>query len=309
MLGQDIERKAYLMDQVVTLDLPMRKVARRLHDAATAKTGTPLCLASAERIASTSDRSDRAFIITGFPVLPKCVAETDGPPGAAVLADALENAGLQPIFITDELCREVVKTSRPKTPVEKLPVDRDAARSVADSLLSKHNPSILISIERPGWNSEQQYHTMRGLSISSLVGKTDYLFQSAHNRGIATIAVGDGGNELGCGTILDTVRKHVPYGAKCQCPCGGGIAAATPADVLVIAAVSNWGGYGIAACFSLLKGLEYKHNTESESELLNRIIRGGAIDSVTTKAEPFVDGVSPAINQVVVGLVQTVFDA
>jgi hypothetical protein len=305
----DIETKAYLLDQAIMLDLPIRKVVRKLYEAAATTTNKPLCLACAERINSTSDRGDTVFIITGFPVLTKNVCETDGPPGASVLADVLENAELKPMFITDELCAEIVKASRPKTSMVKLPVDKEAAHNIVEDLLSKYNPPLLIAIERPGWNRKNEYHTMRGLNISGLVGKTDYLFHIAQRQGIATAAVGDGGNELGCGSILGTVLKHVPYGSKCQCSCGGGIAAATPADVLVIAGISNWGAYGIAACFSLLKGLEYKHDKKSESELLNRIVSAGAIDSVTMKADAFVDGVPPSINGLVVDLIGTICNA
>ncbi len=308
-MSYDIETKAYLLDQAIMLDLPIRKVVRKLYEAATTTTNKPLCLACAERLSSTSDRGATVFIITGFPVLRKNVCETDGPPGASVLADALENAELKPMFVTDELCAESVKASRPRTPVIRLPLEKEAAYNMAEDLLSKYNPPLLIAIERPGWNKEKEYHTMRGLNISGLVGKSDYLFHIAQRRGIATAAVGDGGNELGCGSILGTILKHVPYGSKCQCPCGGGIAAATPADVLVIAGISNWGAYGIAACFSLLKGLEYRHDKKSESELLDRIVSAGAIDSVTTKAKPFVDGVPPSINGLVVDLIWTISNA
>lgn len=308
-MSYDIETKAYLLDQAITLDLPIRKVARKLYEAAATTTSKPLCLACAERINSTSDRGDTVFIITGFPVPPKNVCETDGPPGASVLADVLENAELKPMFITDELCAEIVKASRPKTPVVKVPVDMEAALNAAEDLLSKYNPSAMVAVERPGWNRRKEYHTMRGLNISGLVGKTDYLFHIAQHQGIATAAVGDGGNELGCGSILRTVLKHVPYGSKCQCPCEGGIAATTPADVLVIAGASNWGAYGIATCFSLLRGLEYKHDRKSEFELLHRIVGAGAIDSVTMQADAFVDGVSPSINGHVVDLLWTIWNA
>ena len=110
-------------------------------------------------------------------------------------------------------------------------------------------------------------------------------------------------------SIIDTVRKHVPYGAKCQCPCGKGIAATTPSDVLVIGGTSNWGAYGIAACLSLLKNLDYRHDGKSELRLLNRIINAGGIDSVTQKREPFVDGVPTSINKLVVDLIWTITNA
>ncbi len=305
----ELDRKGYMIDKVVAMDLPLRKVVQKLYEAAVANVNKPLCLAAAEKIAEKTQKGDKIFIITGFPVLPKNVCETDGPSGAAVLADTLNSIGMKPTMVTDELCVDVVKAVTPKISVEKCSVDNDIAMEKTEELFSTYNPSVLVSIERPGWNEKQECHTMRGINISNLVGKTDYLFSYARKMGITTIAVGDGGNELGCGSIIDTVRKHVPYGAKCQCPCGKGIAATTPSDVLVIGGTSNWGAYGIAACLSLLKNLDYRHDGKSELRLLNRIINAGGIDSVTQKREPFVDGVPTSINKLVVDLIWTITNA
>ncbi|MFQ6068797.1 MAG: glutamate cyclase domain-containing protein, partial [Candidatus Bathyarchaeia archaeon] len=87
------------------------------------------------------------------------------------------------------------------------------------------------------------------------------------------------------------------------------IAAATSADVLVISGVSNWGSYGIAACLSLLKGFEYRHDKETELQLLEKAVRTGAIDSITLENKPFVDGLSPSINGIVVNLIWTIVNA
>jgi hypothetical protein len=73
--------------------------------------------------------------------------------------------------------------------------------------------------------------------------------------------------------------------------------------------VSNWGSYGIAACLSLLKNVEYKHDGEHELRLLKRIIEAGAIDSVTLESKPFVDGVPPSINNLVVNLIGAITNA
>mgnify|MGYP002153769193 CR=1 FL=1 len=298
-----------MIDQTAALDLPNRKVVRKLYEAASAPLEKPLCLVAAEKIAMTCKGGDTVFIVTGFPVLPKNVGETDGPPGVAVLAETLRAVGLKPIMVTDDVCVDVVKAASSNVSVVTFPIDGKQARRMADNLLSKHEPSTLIAIERPGWNKRKEYHTMRGLNISSLVGKTDHLFKMGQRRGIATIAVGDGGNELGCGTIIRTVRRNVPYGAKCQCPCGAGIAASTPADVLVVGGTSNWAAYGIAACLSLLKKIEYKHDKESELKLLGRILDAGAVDSVTKESQPFVDGVPTSINSLVVHLIWAIANA
>jgi len=294
-----------MIDQAVTVDLAFRKGVQKLYEAAIAIVDEPLCLAAAESIADAAQKGDRAFIITGFPVLEKKVCETDGPLGAAVLSETLRSIGLKPILVTDHLCIDVVKAASPDTVVTVCPTDNEA-----EALLSRHEPSVLIAIERPGANTKGEYHTMRGINISHLIrSKTDYLFNQAKKQGILTIAVGDGGNELGCGAVIDAVRKYVPYGAKCQCPCNGGIAAATPADILVIGGTSNWGSYGIAACLSLMKDSMYEHTSERELQLLERAINAGSADAVTGKKEPSVDGLPMSINGLIVDLIWEIVGA
>jgi len=304
-----VEQKAYMIDQAVSTDLPARRVVRRLYDSAFRIVGGPLCLAAAQKIAKAIRKRDSVFIITGFPISPLNIAETDGPLGAAVLAHTLQAAELEPVVVTDDLCLGIVKAAEPEIRTLTISVDDTQAREQAKQLFKEHRPCAVVAIERPGWNHRREYHNMRGLNISSVVGKTDYLFETAKKHGIATIGVGDGGNELGCGFILDTVRKHVPYGGRCRCPCNGGIAAATAADILVVAGVSNWAAYGISACFSLLKNLPYQHDKQSELQLLRRVVKAGALDSISKEPRPHVDGLSPDINGLVVDLICAIANA
>lgn len=305
----EIEQKACLIDQIVAVDIPKRAGMRELYVEARKISKKPLCLSAAEKIVTTSEKGETAFIITGFPVLPNNVCETDGPLGTVVLAETLQDLKLKPLIITDEVCANVVKAISQTVPIFEFPINDDSARVKAEQLLSKHNPSLLISIERPGWNKKKVYHNMAGLNISDAVGRTDYLFELGRHHGVATVAVGDGGNELGFGTISQAVEKHVPYGSKCRCKCGGGIAAATAADSLVVARTSNWGGYGIAACICLLKRLNYAHDGKSELKLLRRVNDARGIDSVTKKAEPFVDGLPPRINSLAADLIFKIVNA
>lgn len=302
----NVDKRAFAIDQAAALDLPARKVVRQLYDAAFDIVKKPLCLAAAEKIAAETSRGDSVFIATGFPILSRNLWETDGPAGATVLAEVLQMIGIKPLLITDKDCVEVLRLVSPEVQVSVFPVNPEQAQLEAENLIAKFDPSVLIAIERPGWNEKHEYHNMKGQNISDLVGKTDHLFHEGHKSGVATVAVGDGGNELGCGAISETVRKHVPYGVRCQCPCGGGIAAATTADVLVVSGVSNWGSYGISACLSLLKNVEYQHDGENELRLLKRIVEAGAIDSITLEKKPFVDGVPPSINSHVVNLIWAV---
>lgn len=305
----DVEQKAYMIDQVVSMDLVARKVSHQLYSSAFKAIGSPLCFAAAERIIRTGDKGSSVFILTGFPIPPLNIAETDGPPGAAVLAQTLKTIGLRPVLVTDDLCSEVLKSASHTGKILKVPVDSEQASLQAEQLLAEHNPSAILSIERPGWNVKHEYHNMRGLNISGIVGKTDYLFELGRKKGALTVSVGDGGNELGCGLILGTVREHVPNGSLCQCPCKGGIAAANPADVLVVSGISNWGAYGIAACLSLLKAVEYGHDHRHELRLLNRVVKAGAIDSISLEFKPFVDGLSPELNGLVVDLICAITNA
>jgi hypothetical protein len=291
------------------MDLPVRRVVRELYDAALRAVGKPLCLVAAQKMAEKIDKGDSVFIITGFPIPPLNIPETDGPIGAAVLIKSLQASGLKPILFTDDLCSSVLKSISSKTLVKTVSADVEQAHFQTEQYLQEFNPSILLAIERPGWNTKREYHNMRGLNISGAVGKTDLLFILGKKQDALTIGVGDGGNELGCGLVYEAVREYVPYGAKCQCPCNSGIAAATPADSLVIGGLSNWGAYGIAACLSLLQGLEYKHKKQDELQLLNRIIEAGAIDSVTLKHSLFVDGLSPSVNGLVVDLISAITNA
>lgn len=305
----NIDKKAFMIDQVAALDLPARRVARQLYEAAFENVNKPLCLAAAEKMAAETSRGDRVFIVTGFPIIAKNRWETDGPLGAAVLAEVLRLVGLKPLLVTDNGCVEILRTVSPNVEVLDFPANEEKARLEAERLLSKFNPSVLVAIERPGWNSKQEYHNMKGLNISGFVGKTDYLFLHGRELGIATVAVGDGGNELGCGAIAKTVRRFVAYGDRCQGPCGEGIAATTSADVLVISGVSNWGAYGVAACLSLLKNVKYRHDGEKELRLLKRAVKAGAIDSMTLESKPLVDGVPPAINGFVANFLWAITNA
>jgi hypothetical protein len=302
----DREKTAYRIDHVAIMDLPLRKVVYNLYEAASGRVGRPLSLEAAERMSEEADAGDFVFIVTGFPIPPKYLCETDGPPGASVLASVAREIGLRPVFVTDKPCEPVVRAVADESPIELIPRDHSEAEREAERLFSKYDPSIVVAIERPGWNVKREYHTMRGYNISRVVGKTDYLFEAAGERGVLTVGVGDGGNELGLGLLVEEVGRTVPYGERCQCPCGGGIAAATRADVLVVAGTSNWGAYAIASMLALVEGVKYGHDGKREVELLERVIGAGGIDGVTGEPTPTVDGIPTSVDRLVVDLIRTI---
>jgi hypothetical protein len=225
------------------------------------------------------------------------IGEMDGPPGAVALARAI-GRGLRsvPILLTEEgqvdslakaahsigLTRTDLRGSLEQATrsayntsvvVEGFPSDDEAARKAAISFLDRFVPAAIVTVEKAGMNEVGVYHSSLGFDTSEGKARIDYLVAQAAERGILTIGVGDGGNEIGMGLIRDAIREHIPYGKKCQCPCGAGIAPAVNVDVLVTASVSNWGAYGIIACLSaILSRPDVLHT----SELCERAIRGSA---------------------------------
>ena len=153
----------------------------------------------------------------------------------------------------------------------------------------------MIAIERPGAGRDGEYHGGGGFVISSFTAKTDHLFAEARARGIATIGIGDLGNELGMGTIADEVARCVPLGET--------IAARLPADIAVIANISNWRAYGVAVCLAAaLDNEAIFHSAEEEIRLIEACVRAGAIDPVGAQLRPYVDGTDARTNAALVEL-------
>jgi len=298
------------IDRLVTLDLRARGVIYRLYEAARKLTEAPSTLTAAQRIIEAVEPGDTVLITTGFIVLPQRVQETDGPLGAASLARALRTAfNVKPLLLIEEQSRDILAATlrgigvnvlpieeistvgvEPSAAVLGFPLDLRLAVEEAKRVLDEYKPSLVLAIEKAGRNSRREYHTMRGLNITPFHAKIEPLIEEAHKRGVLTVGVGDGGNEVGMGNIKESVENFVPYSRVCQCPCQGGIAAESKVDVLVASAISNWGGYGIEACVAYLTGKpEVLHTPQLEESMLSSAVGAGAIDGVTGRAEPSVD--------------------
>jgi hypothetical protein len=313
------------IDRLITLDVRARGVIYNLYNAARELVGAPLTLTAAQRICEAMRRGGSVIITTGFIVLPKRVQETDGPPGAAALAKCLNVAfDAHPILLIEEQSRGImastlralelnVKTSeeefrageRNSALILSFPLELRIAEREAVRILDEFKPTLIIAIEKAGRNIKGEYHTMRGMNISSFHAKIEPLIEEARKRRILTIGIGDGGNEVGMGNIRDAVEKFVPYAKVCQCGCGGGIAAESKVDVLVTAAISNWGAYGIEACIAALQGrIEALHTPEEEEKMLKYSLESGAVDSFTGRQEPSVDGVPLKVHKSLIRILE-----
>jgi hypothetical protein len=260
--------------------------------------GKPLTFLSARQLMERVKPKETVLFLTGWTIRNWMEGETDGPPGCAALARALSlGLGAVPIVVTEEklvdmiagafrgagLHRSSVSEAK-KIPnrfaVIGLPVGTnvDEALRISREILNELSPVALISVEKAGPNEQGVYHSGRGEDITGINARTEYLIEESRKRGILTIGIGDLGNEIGMGLIKDTIQKVVPYGARCNCPCGSGLACSTVTDIVVPAFISNWGAYGIAACLALLLDqLEVMHDGETEDCILTECVRNNAI--------------------------------
>lgn len=223
------------------------------------------------------------FLTTGFYVAG--YAETDGPLGTEVLAGALKRLGFHPIIITDALCEgyfELVNLD-----VEYIPYDAD--RSFFHRLLLQEVPVGLISIERCGLNSQNDYANMRGVSIREQTAAIDLLFELARQLHIPTWGVGDGGNEIGMGNLKEVISRELSL-----VPCINQV------DHLVIATVSNWGAFGMTAYLEKLTGKHLLPSYEDMRTYLEQTVAIGSIDGVNKVHTCTVDGFPPEIEKEIV---------
>ncbi|WP_301003883.1 glutamate cyclase domain-containing protein [Arsukibacterium sp.] len=134
------------------------------------------------------------LIGTGFPVLD--TFETDGPVGAIALYQLLEQLGARPILVSgNPLCS--VLASRYRT--YQISVNQQHnLPGIAVAALAELQPQLIISIERPGFTSDNRYANMRGEDITARCASFDHFLSLAS---CPTIGIGDGGNEIGMGNM------------------------------------------------------------------------------------------------------------
>ncbi len=138
---------------------------------------------------------------------------------------------------------------------------------------------------------QDRCHSMRGQDITEHMRPGHELFEVAleWDKDLVTIGIGDGGNEIGMGKVpWDVIRRNIPG--------GGLVACRVPTDYLIVAGVSNWGAYALAAGVALLRGRRLDpelFDVQRERELLRVMVEAGPlVDGVTGKPTVSVDGLS-----------------
>ena len=225
--------------------------------------------------------SGTVLIATGFYISRAGAPETDGPPGSLALGRALEALGYRVYYVTDRYTMPVLSPFvGTEAQLLDFPIgDDDFSKGVAAELLSRLQPSLLISIERCGLTEDGEYLNMRGVDISPQTAKVDHLFIQ-HPR---TIGIGDGGNEIGMGNLATYIPQVATLPNR---------PAVTRTTHLVISSTSNWGGYGLVAALSRLAGKNLLPGLEEEGALIRQMVKLGAVDGVVGESRHSVDAMS-----------------
>jgi hypothetical protein len=222
--------------------------------------------------------SARIGLITGFyvPQGSPPAAETDGPVGAALLAKGLAEVGIPCRLATDEPCRSACGAALAGAGAAGVPVD---AADIAAMIATWRRSGIThaISIERCGRSADGAPRNMRGLDISSYTVPLDELFAAGPWE---AIAIGDGGNEIGMGSLpRGLIAQHIDHGETIAC--------VTPARHLIVAGVSNWGAYALLGALAVLRPDWRARLLACLDEELDK-----AVLEATVNNGPAVDGVS-----------------
>jgi hypothetical protein len=266
-------------------------------------------------------------IVTGFFIphaQPPC-SETDGPLGALFLARVLQPLGIEVRFFTDDFCRRAlevglrscgleqripISTKNPSFPrsawertlgrsASRLVQEQDATQSVEDlrSHAERGNENLppdrlfILALERVGPASDGRCRNMHGRDVTDEMVPVHGIFNAALGRKhfVTTIGIGDGGNEIGMGKIApEVIARNIANGEQIACR--------VPTDHLIVAGVSNWGAYALAAGVAVLRRQRLPaslFDVERERELLRVMVeQGPLVDGVTGRQAVTVDGLA-----------------
>lgn len=316
------------IDELLSIDFPEREVIAVAYQAFREHYGSPLCYLAAKALSNVK-RGQLVLIATGFvnrPSIDTIIAESDGPVGAAVLARAVHlGLGAVPVLLVEE--QIIPSMTRILHSIGLRVLDLAAARKCADPYATMDGATILasptdwtaaeaqgqmlleqdvgafIAIEKGASNPNGEILFSRGRVCTGTVGKIDPLVRLCRERGIPTIGIGDGGNEMGMGNANGILRALLTFGDPKY---NGGIVPAQETDFVIPATVSNWGGYGLAAALAaMLHSPEIMHDEAAERRMLTASSFEGLIDGVTGTTETSSDGLSEDVHVAIVGLLRT----
>ncbi|MFL5288630.1 MAG: glutamate cyclase domain-containing protein [Rhodopila sp.] len=276
-----------LIDRIETVI--HRDVGRGLQPIFAATQGRLFAAASALAEAE----APRIGLLTGFfvPGGDPPAAETDGPAGAALLARGFLGAGLDCRVVTDTVCQAATRCALDHAGAASVPVDAVAPGESPEATIKswrRQGITWVLAIERCGPAADGLPRNMRGLEISAHTAALDRLFLAGPWR---TMAIGDGGNEIGMGCMPRfLIEQHIAHGDLIGC--------VVPSEHLVAAGVSHWGAYALLAALALLRrdwaaSMQAALDPALDRAVLEAMVRDGpAVDGVTRRQEPTIDALA-----------------
>jgi hypothetical protein len=207
------------------------------------------------------------------------VPETDGPPGGALLARALEKLGRPVALAADHLNLAVVRAAGEAAgtaaPVLDLAIGRAGDAWRIPDAIEAFAPSVVIAIEFADVSigAPHRAHDARGRKIAGV--PLAPLFD-----GRRSIGIGDGGNEIGMVHFpVDRLRPAVRFPLI-----------ATETTHGIVASVSNWGAYGLCAALEMVSGTAgLLPDAALERAVRERIADAGAVEGFSKSASSRVD--------------------
>ena len=154
--------------------------------------------------------SGTVLITTGFYIPKSSAPETDGPSGALVIGDALRSIGQSVVYVAGKplsvILTDYLDSKRVAVPVVEFSFtdEHEENERIAENIISTYNPTLLVSVERCSPTALGKYLTMHGDDISDKTSRVEYLFA----KGIPSVGIGDGGNELCMGNFADSIKKR-----------------------------------------------------------------------------------------------------
>ena len=177
-----------------------------------------------------------------------------------------------------------------------------SGRDAADKSFAKHLLARLDEQPLQPWIFERlgdevppehhdRCHTMRGVDITNSMSPAHRLFEVAPEvtGPLTTIGIGDGGNEIGMGSIpWEELRRRLPGEPAPLVPCR------IATDWTIVAGTSNWGAAALAAAVAVLRGqkelLRSFDRDQQHAVLQAMVALGPAVDGITRQPEATVDG-------------------
>ena len=108
-------------------------------------------------------KSQRVVITTGFYILAAGVIETDGPPGAIVLANALRRLGKPVSILVDDHAAPIIRSGMAYIGCDVELIDIAPGTPIPPSRVIRKDTTHFVAIERPGRSKDGRYYNCAGI--------------------------------------------------------------------------------------------------------------------------------------------------